>query len=101
MILEKDNAIADFRTFIGATDPKKAAPNTVRKKFGTDISHNAIHGSDAPESAAREIGLIFGLTEEAPAEEEASAEEAPAEDAPADEEPVEDAPSDEEVPADE
>ncbi len=47
MILEKDNAIADFRTFIGATDPKKSAPNTVRKKFGTDISHNAIHGSDA------------------------------------------------------
>ncbi len=51
-----------------------------------------------PESAAREIGLIFGLTEEAPAEEEASAEEAPAENAPADEEPVEDAPSDEELP---
>jgi nucleoside-diphosphate kinase len=85
MILEKDNAIADFRTFIGSTDPKKAAPKTIRKLYGKDISHNAIHGSDAPESAEREIGLIFGSKEETPEESpeeasEESPEEAPPED---------------------
>jgi nucleoside-diphosphate kinase len=59
MILEKENAIKDFRAFIGATDSKKAEPGTVRQKFGTDIMHNAIHGSDSQASYEREIKLIF------------------------------------------
>lgn len=58
--LEKDNAILDFRAFIGATDPKKATPGTIRAKYGTSINNNAIHASDGIESAARELQQIFG-----------------------------------------
>ncbi|KAF9972900.1 hypothetical protein BGZ73_003902 [Actinomortierella ambigua] len=62
MVLEKDNAIADWRTFIGPTNSEKAraeAPESIRAKFGKDGSHNAVHGSDSVASASREISLIF------------------------------------------
>ncbi|HTE29672.1 MAG TPA: nucleoside-diphosphate kinase, partial [Chryseolinea sp.] len=54
MILEKENAVEDFRKLIGATDPKKAADGTIRKLFATSIEANAIHGSDSDENAAIE-----------------------------------------------
>jgi nucleoside-diphosphate kinase len=59
MVLEKDNAIADLRTLMGATNPANAAEGTIRKKFATSIQENAIHGSDAEETAAFEIGYWF------------------------------------------
>jgi nucleoside-diphosphate kinase len=59
MVLEKDNAIADLRTLMGATNPANAADGTIRKKYATDIEQNAIHGSDAEETAAFEIGYWF------------------------------------------
>ena len=58
-ILEKDNAVADFRALIGATDPAEAAEGTIRKAFAKSIGDNAIHGSDAPETAENEIKLHF------------------------------------------
>ncbi|HYM11123.1 MAG TPA: nucleoside-diphosphate kinase [Bryobacterales bacterium] len=57
--LERDNAIAELRSLMGATDPAKAAAGTIRKRFGTSIERNAIHGSDAPETAAFELGFFF------------------------------------------
>jgi nucleoside-diphosphate kinase len=59
MVLEKENAIADLRTLMGATNPANAAEGTIRKKFAESISYNAIHGSDAEETAAFEIGYWF------------------------------------------
>ncbi|MEO6924336.1 MAG: nucleoside-diphosphate kinase [Bryocella sp.] len=59
MVLEKDNAIADLRTLMGATDPAKADAGTIRKQFADSIGENAIHGSDAEETAAFEIGFFF------------------------------------------
>ena len=59
MVLEKDNAIADLRKLMGATNPANADPGTIRKKFAGSMSENAIHGSDAPETAAFEIGYWF------------------------------------------
>lgn len=59
MVLEKENAIADLRTLMGATDPAKADEGTIRKKFASSIGENAIHGSDAEETAAFEIGYFF------------------------------------------
>ena len=59
MALEREGAIAKLRGIMGATDSKKAAPGTIRNKFGTDIERNAIHGSDAPETAAAEIAFFF------------------------------------------
>ena len=59
MVLEKNNAIADWRKLMGATDPQKADAGTIRKLFGKDISFNAVHGSDAPETAAFEVNLFF------------------------------------------
>ena len=59
MVLEKENAIADLRTLMGATDPAKADAGTIRKKFASSIGENAIHGSDAEETAAFEIGYFF------------------------------------------
>jgi nucleoside-diphosphate kinase len=59
MVLEKDNAIADLRKLMGATDPAKADPGTIRKQFASSIGENAIHGSDAAETAAFEIGYFF------------------------------------------
>ena len=59
MVLEKDNAIADLRKLVGATDPANAEEGTIRKKFASSIQENAIHGSDAEETAAFEIGYWF------------------------------------------
>jgi nucleoside-diphosphate kinase len=59
LVLERDNAIAGLRELMGATDPAKAAAGTIRKDFAASIEANAIHGSDAPETAAFEIGYFF------------------------------------------
>jgi nucleoside-diphosphate kinase len=59
MVLEKDNAIADLRKLMGATNPANADEGTIRKKFAESIQNNAIHGSDAEETAAFEIGYWF------------------------------------------
>jgi len=59
-ILEKDNAVADFRTLIGATNPAEAAEGTIRKLYAESISANAIHGSDSDENAAIEGAFYFG-----------------------------------------
>lgn len=59
ILLEGDNAIAKYREVMGATDPAKAAPNTIRKKYGASIGENACHGSDAKETAAFEVGYFF------------------------------------------
>jgi len=59
LVLEKDNAIADLRKLMGATNPANADEGTIRKKFAESLEHNAIHGSDAPETAAFEIGYWF------------------------------------------
>ena len=59
MVLEKDNAIADLRKLMGATNPANAEPGTIRKKFAASIQENAIHGSDAEDTAAFEIGYWF------------------------------------------
>jgi nucleoside-diphosphate kinase len=58
-VLEGDNAIAKNRELMGATDPKKAAPGTIRADFAQSIDANAVHGSDAPETAQFEIGYFF------------------------------------------
>jgi len=59
MVLEADGAILKWRDAMGATDPKKAAPGTIRHDLGTSIGNNCTHGSDAPETAAFEIGYFF------------------------------------------
>ncbi len=59
MVLEKDNAIADLRKLMGATNPANAEEGTIRKKFAGSIEENAIHGSDAEDTAAFEIGYWF------------------------------------------
>ena len=59
MALEAPEAIKKWRDLMGATDPAKAAPNTLRKEFGASIENNATHGSDAPETAAFELGYFF------------------------------------------
>ncbi len=59
MVLEKDNAILDLRKLMGATNPANAEEGTIRKKFAASIEENAIHGSDAEETAAFEIGYFF------------------------------------------
>ena len=58
MVLERENAIAHLREIMGATDPAKAAAGTIRKDFAASIERNAIHGSDAPETARFEIGYF-------------------------------------------
>jgi len=63
-ILEKDNAVADFRTLIGATDPADAAEGTIRKKYATSIGENAVHGSDSDENAAIESDFHFAGREQ-------------------------------------
>lgn len=62
-VLEGENAIARNRELMGATDSKKAAAGTIRQKWGTDIERNAVHGSDAPETAKYEIGFFFSGAE--------------------------------------
>ena len=59
LALEAPDAIKKWRTLMGATDPAKADANTLRKEFGASIENNATHGSDAPETAAYEIGYFF------------------------------------------
>ena len=59
MVLEKDNAIADLRKLMGATNPANAEEGTIRKKYAGSIQENAIHGSDAEDTAAFEIGYWF------------------------------------------
>ncbi len=59
MVLEAEGAIAKWRETMGATDPAKAAPGTIRRDLGTSIQYNCTHGSDAPETAAFEIGYFF------------------------------------------
>jgi len=59
MVLEGESAIARLREVMGATNPAQAAPGTIRKLYATNIERNAVHGSDAPETAAFEIGYFF------------------------------------------
>lgn len=63
-ILEKDNAVEDFRKLIGATDPTKAAPGTIRNLFAKSIEANAIHGSDSDENATIEGAFFFSQFEQ-------------------------------------
>jgi len=63
MVLEGEDAIARLRDLMGATDPAKAAPGTIRKDFAASIEANAVHGSDSPASAAFEIPYFFGALE--------------------------------------
>jgi nucleoside-diphosphate kinase len=62
-ILEKDNAVADFRTLIGATDPSEAAEGTIRKNFATSKAENAVHGSDSDDNARIEGEFHFAASE--------------------------------------
>jgi len=59
MALEKENAIADYRTLMGATDPAKAGEGTIRKKWAANIEKNAVHGSDAEDTARFELSYFF------------------------------------------
>jgi len=63
MILEGPQAIARNRELMGATNPQNAAPGTIRKDFATNVEQNTVHGSDAPETAAYEIGYFFNALE--------------------------------------
>ena len=63
-ILEKDNAVADFRTLIGATDPSKADEGTIRKLYATSVGENAVHGSDSDENAIIEGSFFFAGVEQ-------------------------------------
>jgi nucleoside-diphosphate kinase len=63
MVLEAENAITKWRDIMGATDPAKAAPGTIRKDLGTSIQNNCTHGSDAPQTAAFEISYFFAGSE--------------------------------------
>jgi len=61
--LERENAIAQLREVMGATDVAKAAPGTIRNLYGTSIERNAIHGSDSPENAVKELAFFFPTSE--------------------------------------
>lgn len=63
MVVEGESAISVMRTMIGATNPKDAAPGTIRGDFATEMSENIVHGSDSPASAKREIALYFDTKE--------------------------------------
>jgi len=62
MALERENAIPELRLLMGDTNPAKAPPGTIRQRFGSSIERNAIHGSDAPETAAFELGYFFPVS---------------------------------------
>ena len=62
-VLEKDNAVEDFRTLIGSTDPAEAAEGTIRKKYAESKGRNAVHGSDSDENAEIECNFHFGVAE--------------------------------------
>ncbi len=59
MVLEKEDAVEEFRTLIGATDPAQAAPGTIRKDFAASLGENAVHGSDSDENAEKEVAFFF------------------------------------------
>jgi nucleoside-diphosphate kinase len=61
--LEKETAVADFRTLIGATDPKDAAPGTIRKDYADSKGENIVHGSDSPENGKTEVAFFFSEKE--------------------------------------
>jgi nucleoside-diphosphate kinase len=63
MVLEKENAVEDFRNFIGATNPENAAEGTIRKLYGTNLQQNAVHGSDSDENALIEADFFFSRLE--------------------------------------
>jgi len=63
MALERDNAVEHLRKVMGATDPAKAAPGTIRQQFASSIERNAIHGSDSPENARIELSFFFTASE--------------------------------------
>src|SRR5689334_12014081 len=65
-VLEGENAVAKHREIMGATDPKKAAPGTIRADFANNVEENAVHGSDAAETAKQEISYFFSSTELCP-----------------------------------
>jgi nucleoside-diphosphate kinase len=65
-VLEGENAVAKHREIMGATDPKKAAAGTIRADLAKSIEQNVVHGSDAPDTAAREISFFFSTTEICP-----------------------------------
>ena len=62
MVLAGEAVIGRVREIMGATDPAQAAPGTIRRKYGQSIERNAVHGSDSPASAAREIAVVFGAS---------------------------------------
>lgn len=62
-VLEKDNAIADYRSLMGATNPANATAGTIRQKFAISVDQNSVHGSDSPETAASEINFFFSELE--------------------------------------
>ena len=62
-VLEKENAVQDYRTLMGTTNPKTAAEGTIRRDFALNQRENSVHGSDSPESAAREIAYFFASEE--------------------------------------
>ncbi len=63
MVLEKENAVAEFRQLIGATNPAEAADGTIRKDFAESVQNNAVHGSDSDENAEKEIAFFFSSNE--------------------------------------
>lgn len=63
MVLERDNAIKEWRNLMGATDFRQAAEGTIRRDFGSAMEKNAVHGSDSPETAASEIAFFFSRLE--------------------------------------
>lgn len=63
IVLEKENAVETFRSFIGATNPENAAEGTIRKLYGTNLQQNAVHGSDSDENAIIESGFFFNKME--------------------------------------
>jgi nucleoside-diphosphate kinase len=66
VVLERDNAVVAWRDLMGATDPAKAAPRTIRKDFGANVGENATHGSDSLDNAKREIAYFFPGAEVSP-----------------------------------
>ena len=67
LVLEGENVLERWRDLMGPTDPQNAPPESIRNRFGTDVRHNATHGSDAPESATAEIAFFFSTLELQPA----------------------------------
>ncbi len=63
MVLEKEKAVSDLRTLMGATDPAEAEEGSIRKEFGQSVERNSIHGSDGPETAAFEVSYFFSQME--------------------------------------